>query len=276
MFGDYNAFGEFVGVIIKGVNLTYDVNGFPDGGTVNWITLWAWTQDLTKAVMRDLPVTDVATLNADYPGWSTPDQFFAFWDAAGTPPLKVWQGDTTGFTGSDQADTLAMGTYSGELFGAGGDDLLYGGIGNANLYGGSGNDRMYGGDDGDLIYTGSGDDIALGGAGRDTFMVGGEGSNTLSGGADADVLYFANSGASGDMLIKDFDPVDEVLIIQYAVATTPQDQLANFIAGAVQAGQDVIWTNDAGTHSITLNNTALTDLTVDNFFAAGDTPYETC
>ena len=240
MFGDYNAFGEFVGVIIKGVNLTYDVNGFPDGGTVNWITLWAWTQDLTKAVMRDLPVTDVATLNADYPGWSTPDQFFAFWDAAGTPPLKVWQGDTTGFTGSDQADTLTMGTYSGELFGAGGDD------------------------------------IALGGAGRDIFMVGGEGSNTLSGGADADVFYFANSGASGDTLIKDFDPVDEVLIIQYAVATTPQDQLANFIAGAVQAGQDVIWTNDAGTHSITLNNTALTDLTVDNFFAAGDTPYETC
>jgi len=160
MFGDYNAFGAFVGVIIKGVNLTYGVDGFPDGGSVNWITLWTWTQDLTKAVMRDLPVTDVASLNADYPGWSTPDQFFAFWEAAGTPPLKVWQGDTTGFIGSDQADTLAMGTYSGELFGAGGDDLLYGGISSANLYGGSGNDRlyakggndrMYGGDDGDLI-----------------------------------------------------------------------------------------------------------------------------
>ncbi|WP_172623838.1 hypothetical protein [Octadecabacter sp. SW4] len=59
-------------MIVKGVNLTYGVDGFPDGGTVNWITLWTWTQDLTKAVMRGLPVTDVASLNADYPGWSRP------------------------------------------------------------------------------------------------------------------------------------------------------------------------------------------------------------
>ena len=205
----------------------------------------------------------------------TPDQFFAFWDAAGTPPLKVWQGDTTGFIGSDQADTLAMGTYSGELFGAGGDDLLYGGIGNANLYGGSGNDRMYGGDDGDLIYTGSGNDTALGGAGRDTFMVGGEGSNILIGGADSDAFYFANAGDAGDSVIKDFDPFDDLIVIQYVERTNAQEQYDNFMNGALQMGQHVIWTSADGTLVITLNNVELTDFSVDGFVNVSDTPYET-
>ena len=420
MFGEYNAFGQFVGVTIKGVNLTYDAGGFLSGGTVSWITYSSDTLPVAQAVMSDLPVTDIATLNINHPGWASHDGFFPLWEGLGTPKLQVWQGDTEPFTGSDQNDELIQGTFSGGLYGGdgndilrggislselvggngndrlyakddndrlwgndgddriyagggddsayggagadlilggagddvmygdsetesttetpgapggddklrggagndiiygnagndrllgdggddglyggdgndmlkggvgadwvvgddaagltSGDDVLFGGAGNDTIIGGSGDDRMYGGDDRDLIYTGSGDDTALGGAGRDTFMVGGEGSNVLTGGADADVFYFANTGATGDTLIKDFDAVEDLLIIQYAVATTVQDQLDNFVAGAVQAGQVVIWTNGAGTHSITLRNTDLADLTVDNFFAAGDTAYET-
>jgi Ca2+-binding RTX toxin-like protein len=87
-----------------------------------------------------------------------------------------------------------------DIYGLGGDDILYGNFESSSLYGGEGNDKLYGGEGNDKLYGGSGDDILYGGSYNDT----------LNGGSGNDKLY-GGSGNNTYILEGDFD-TDDIII----------------------------------------------------------------
>ncbi len=117
--------------------------------------------------------------------------------------------------GGDGNDLMLGGTdsdfFSGEagndtLIGAGGDDLLLGGDGNDTLRGGAGNDSLDGGADNDLVVGQGGGDLLLGGTGNDTVdggvgndsMLGNDGNDSMTGGTGHDIVI---GGAGNDTLL---------------------------------------------------------------------------
>ena len=101
---------------------------------------------------------------------------------------------------NETADFISQGfidlRFGDNIFGNGGDDVIYamsgndlisGGVGDDMLYGGDGNDTVGGGDDDDFVSGGSGNDILRGAAGDDR-LEGGSGDDHLTGGTGADEL----------------------------------------------------------------------------------------
>ncbi|WP_283258448.1 hypothetical protein [Pseudomonas sp. GX19020] len=88
---------------------------------------------------------------------------------------------------------MLLGDASGnEIQGAGGNDVLYGRDGNDTLYGGDGNDWLYGGDGNDWLH---------GGPGRDVF------------------LFLSAPGAANADRIADFNPAEDMILLDDAVFT---------------------------------------------------------
>jgi len=81
-------------------------------------------------------------------------------------------------TGFDQQGTSPADTFTNELYGGGGNDVITGK---------GGDDLLYGGNDDDALYGGSGDDALFGDDGSDT-LEGGDGADTLDGGRDDDTI----------------------------------------------------------------------------------------
>lgn len=84
-------------------------------------------------------------------------------------------------TGFDHEGTHPADTFTNELFGGlgddlitglGGDDILGGGDGDDELYGGKGDDELYGGDSTDTLEGGNGSDALEGGRDDDTIITG--------------------------------------------------------------------------------------------------------
>lgn len=86
---------------------------------------------------------------------------------ASTLPLRL----------DDNANTFALGSFSGPVYGMGGNDSLTGGSLNDQIYGGDGNDTISGGAGNDSLAGDAGDDFLDGGAGADTLQ-GGLGNDT--------------------------------------------------------------------------------------------------
>ena len=138
-------------------------------------------------------------------------------------------------SGADVID-MTSARYTAELAGmtvrgGSGNDVLWGAAGGNKLFGDDGNDRITGGSGDDLIAGGSGNDILNGGGGSDLFTFGENwGDDTVSQLAGGSIeLWFAE---------------DESKI------------------SAVEQNGAVIFSNEAGTASVTVSNAALADLTV--------------
>ena len=130
-------------------------------------------------------------------------------------------------TGGDGQGMTAGDTYTTQLYGNAGNDLLSGGAGNDQIYGGADDDTLYGGRDDDALYGDAGNDSLWGGAGNDALyggtgndalygdtgndlLFGGGGDDTLAGGAGDDTLY---TGSGNDLVILNLhggqDTVDD-------------------------------------------------------------------
>ncbi len=104
--------------------------------------------------------------------------------------------------GGREDDRLAGGEGRDYILGGRGDDLIDGGAGRDFVRGGSGNDTIHGRDGNDRIFASRGDDAVFGGAGNDWVLAGsgndivdgGSGADRLDGGSGRDVL----SGAEGN------------------------------------------------------------------------------
>ncbi len=112
--------------------------------------------------------------------------------------VNIYGGGGDDILWSNVGDDYINGSSGNDQINGGpGDDDLYGGIGNDTLYGASGNDDLYGGAGDDILYGGEGNDILrddvgsnmfYGGGGHDQFY-GGEGIDTMNGGTGNDALY---------------------------------------------------------------------------------------
>jgi len=161
--------------------------------------------------------------------------------------------------GGDGDDTLIAGEGVNATVS---DDILFGGAGNDFLSDELGNDKMFGGTGNDYLTVVGGNDMASGGEGEDVITVRGPGHAILSGGADADQFLFVIS-VTESVDIRDFNASEDVLRFGYEVDTTQQEQFDAFLAGAVQYGHHVRWTE--GDTTVLIRRNDLDDLTLDNF-----------
>ena len=98
----------------------------------------------------------------------------------------------------------------------------------------------------------AGNDTIIGGSGNDT-LVGGSGNDTLTGGNDNDTFVYTTG--SGDDTITDFSTGEDKL----GLSTSSRSLNLNYTID----GNDLVIT--FGSHEITLNNVAVTDLNASNF-----------
>lgn len=138
--------------------------------------------------------------------------------------------------GDEGEDRLDGGAGDDQLFGNGGDDRLEGGDGNDRLFGGAGDDVLLGGAGDDQLFGGEGDDVLVAGPGADRLfgedgndllignddparatLDGGEGDDTLRlgigdwGHGDAGQDEFEVFAGSHDMVVDDYDPIDDLI-----------------------------------------------------------------
>ena len=130
------------------------------------------------------------------------------------------------FVGSDRPDILEGSFGNDSIDGLGGNDTLLGDFGNDTLFGNNGNDSLLGGDS---------EDVLRGGQGNDT-LDGGSGDDTLTGGT-GNVTFVFSGSFIGDDFINEFSPDRDFI------------QVTDTIGRAVQDGNDVFVTFDAGPES---------------------------
>ena len=129
--------------------------------------------------------------------------------AVGIDLISVLPGRVTGL-GGGSGDALAgdnklLESFSRQLHGGSGDDVIHGGDLADILTGDTGGDTLSGGSGVDLIQSGSGDDFLFGDDGND-ILDGGFDNDLLYGGGDADTLYgnvgndYLEGGADNDTL----------------------------------------------------------------------------
>lgn len=169
--------------------------------------------------------------------------------------------DVEGESVSDGADLVYAGDGSDTVYGYRGADTIYGGTGQDEIYGKTGSNALYGQSGDDTLSSGrhtsfldggSGDDrlIAELNAGADHTLVGG-------GGYDTFVMQSVSSTKSSTVVIDDFDPTQDTLLIGdmlVDLANLPSDVRLS----EDEDGNVVVHFNDDDT--ITLNAVGLEDL----------------
>ncbi|MGJ8611885.1 MAG: calcium-binding protein, partial [Octadecabacter sp.] len=214
-YGYIDENGLFVGVTVKGTDLTYDpVTGLPNGGTLNWMELnhTFATSGLPRGdyKLSNFDETDVSVLATGDINWIEPAGFFELYAIQSAPKLTMTHNQSD-FVGSDQNDTIILNAldYSGGFIDGGlGDDTLYGSQGLDSLIGGEGNDTLYGGSRSDVLVGGNGNDTIYGGdygggyGGAGDTVYGGAGADRLYGGDDDDLIFgdaedFEDTGVVG-------------------------------------------------------------------------------
>lgn len=146
--------------------------------------------------------------------------------------------------GDDGDDRLLGGDGDDQIFGGNGEDMIYGGLGTDSLFGDAGDD-VIAGDADDFMQGGEGNDvlrfnqggvggIAEGGAGNDILFSAG-GGVTFTGGEGADIFWSSSTDDAGaptdtqgdlnDVIITDFDPDEDILVLQYT--NTANDDAAD-------------------------------------------------
>jgi len=182
-------------------------------------------------------------------------------------------GDDT-ILGGEGADILSGGEGADVLRGELGDDRLLGGLGNDVLLGGEGNDALLGQDGDDRLFGGLGNDDLVGGLGVDILsgdegddrILGGDGDDRIYGGLGDDLIF---GGSGADIIVAADDAGDDVIVDfvigedRVSVENTMLVDFADLQANLVQDGLDAVLT--VGTGSITFQNTAVVDLTSDEF-----------
>ncbi len=146
--------------------------------------------------------------------------------------------DVEAIEGSLFNDTLEGSAAANNLRGSNGSDRILGGGGNDTLSGDFGNDTLEGG---------FGDDSLIGGGASDTFV--------YAAGGGADVIADFLSGSS---------VIDTIRLTGLGPAF---DSFAEVVGAATQNGANVVIAFGAG-QSLTLQNTVLADLDVDDFIFA--------
>jgi len=201
-YGHYDSTGTFIGVFIKGTDLTYDENGALTGGTVNYIQYFEdnfpGSGSATRYYLKQMDVVDVASLSTISPDWYKFESKDLVWDYAGGLMTADWLPNT--FTGTSGDDRMFL-HQSGWIDAGTGDDWIRGWTSANIIYAGDGNDTVYGGGGGDTVYGGAGNDrifvtisnpyatyetnTAVGGTGDDSIF-GGSGADYLFGGGQSD------------------------------------------------------------------------------------------
>ncbi|MFO1347507.1 MAG: hypothetical protein U1F12_02845 [Pseudomonadales bacterium] len=148
-----------------------------------------------------------------------------------------------------------LSSYSYELHGFSGDDIITGSNGEDRIWGDVGNDTIKGGAGHDELYGGEGDDILLGGDGAD-FLFGGAGNDTLNGGTGSrDILH----GEEGDDVLYLSSGGDIALGGGGNDTFIPEANSSSYVRG--EAGSDTFIVNSS--------NNSFYEIT-DQYFDAGD------
>ncbi|MBD2205002.1 hypothetical protein H6G33_22585 [Calothrix sp. FACHB-1219] len=145
--------------------------------------------------------------------------------------------------GTEGNDTI---TYSGTVYGLGGNDTINGGSSSSidDLHGGDGNDWLYGGDYIDFLYGDNGNDLLFGGD-RADILDGGTGADTMFGGAGHDSFLVDNVG---DVVRENANEgIDTVSSTINYILTANVEEL--YLSGAA-----IIGIGNASDNSITGNN----------------------
>ncbi len=136
-------------------------------------------------------------------------EFYVFWDIRlddghTDNSLSVWRSNFTIPSSRFEIQSIerVIGSAQSDMF-FGSDDAetLYGWFGNDVIVGGAGNDKLFGQDGDDFVLDGDGNDNLFGGAGADTFRLINDG--------DVDS-------------IKDFDPLEDVIALEWGATTFDQ------------------------------------------------------
>ena len=174
----------------------------------------------------------------------------------GDDHLRGLGGDDDLFGGAGD-DTLGGGNGNDELNGEAGHDLLWGAAGDDSLNGGIGNDGLRGGKGQDNLNGGDGDDVLNGGSGND-ILNGGTGDDRLSGGSGQDVFVFSE----GQDKVGFFSPTEDRIDLSGIGGIT--NILDLYPQHMAQVGAHIVIDNGLG-DTMTLLNTSIADITVDNF-----------
>lgn len=188
-----------------------------------------------------------------------------------------WATATITVTGNAVAGETLTGTnHPNVLSGHDGNDSITGGNQNDTLSGNGGADTIDGGNGADSLNGGSGSDLLIAGNGKDT-LDGGSGDDTLVGGHGHDTYMF--SPDIGHDVVIGFDPETDKLKVSGFLFGGYSDLMghAHAVKTALPGGGwsdhgehddhdggafrwDVVITTTDGLHSITLQDTRLSDL----------------
>ena len=247
--------GEFVGnnfaatIILEqsAYNLGWSITFDPSS-----IFFWEFAFEVSDSTFR-LIEENIDTVGDDF----LPDNLWTPWASQVLWELNPVRGSQSGeeLVGSDTHDMM---------FGRDGNDILRGGRGNDQMNGGGGDDRLIGGRGDDRLDGKSGRDILLGGAGDDV-LVASKGSDTLVGGAGADEFVFLEPGSIGRVVIRDFDPSEDVLRLQRDWVTAQEGKTLEetFVEGLQTRGSNLVYVLDDDTRLV-LRGLADTGITVDD------------
>ena len=157
-------------------------------------------------------------------------------NASGTGP------HLTGFEAVD----ASLATTSVSVTGA-----VFDGLGNV-LFASAFDDSVTGSAAADIILGNAGADVMSGGAGDDT-IIADAGNDTLTGGPGADAFFYPGGAAAGSIVIADFAPGEDAMLLSAALFATPEAVLA----AIAKVGDDAVLTV-AGQSAILLGVDAAT------------------
>jgi phospholipase/lecithinase/hemolysin len=171
-----------------------------------------WVQQLAAGTHQFAP-NELAFFDGEHPTEAGHSALAAFADASLTSDTVQFLDGTQSIVHAGHGDNFIFATppdpanpapdINYDIFGGGGDDIIYAGSGNVTVHGGSGDDLIFAGSGNATLEGGSGVDVLetnstgtnklVGGSGGDALIVNRAGDNTLLGGSGDDLFVFKES-----------------------------------------------------------------------------------
>lgn len=193
-------------------------------------------------------------------------------------PVSIWVAPTVGaFTlAPDAFATVYNGGNDTNIYGNNVDNSFFGGDDRDRIYGGTGNETISGGAGDDLLYSGAGDDVLIAGEGRDRLfggdgddlLISDQGMNRLWSGDGADILEM-HVDNDQNTIVFDFTPEDTIHIVGHGGLHSFEELRAAGGKFYESGGNTYIRIGDA---QIQLRETAMADVSIDQFIFLQDTP----